>query len=210
MYLEFCNYNKSYVDDVRHQIKLIFEAIDIGINGLSIPFYLANRMSEDLSPLDVSISCPVDYPTGTGSKKVRLHETLSIAKTYVNTIDLVLNPILAKEDKLFDLMKEIEAHIRVCNDYQCTLRVIIHHNLYSLQRNITLARVIEDAGCKFIIPSAGFHNDDIYDNLLTSKIIENKTSIKSICNGYIWLGDQYKTVIDSEVYGLRIYSLNIL
>tara|TARA_R110002020_G_scaffold345153_1_gene559188 strand:- start:517 stop:1149 length:633 start_codon:yes stop_codon:yes gene_type:complete len=210
MYLEFCNYNKSYVNDIDYQTRELFDAIDLGINGLSIPFYLANRMSEDLAPLDICISCPIDYPTGTGSKKVRLHETLAVSKTYVNTVDLVLNPLLVKEDRLLDLKDEIQAHLRVCNDYGCTLRVIIHHNLYSLQRNISLARVVEDAGCEFIIPSAGFHNDDIYDNLLTSKIIENKTSIKSICNGYIWLQEQYNTVIDSEVYGLRIYSLNIL
>ena len=88
MYLEFCNYNKSYVNDIDYQTRELFDAIDLGINGLSIPFYLANRMSEDLAPLDICISCPIDYPTGTGSKKVRLHETLAVSKTYVNTVDL--------------------------------------------------------------------------------------------------------------------------
>ena len=210
MYLEFCNYNKSYVNNIDYQIKQIFEAIDLGMNGISIPLYLANRMSEDLSGLDISVSCPVDYPTGTGGKKIRTHETLSIAKTYVNTIDLVLNPILVKEEKLLELKKEVRTHIKICNDYNCTLRVILHHNLYPLQQVITLARIVEDAGCNFVIPSAGFHNDDIYDNLLTAKIIENKTSIKSICNGYIWLDEQYKTVCDADIFGLRIYSLNIL
>tara|TARA_R110000744_G_scaffold200354_1_gene319490 strand:- start:5632 stop:6264 length:633 start_codon:yes stop_codon:yes gene_type:complete len=209
MYLEFCNYNKSYVNDIAYQIKEIFEAIDLGVNGLSMPSYLANRMSEDLAPLDISVSCPVDYPTGISSKKVRIHETLSIAKTYVSDIDLVLNPVLVKEDKLLDLKEEIEVHLNICKDYGSTLRVIIHHSLYSLRKNVSLARIIEDAGCEFIIPSAGFHNDDIYDNLLTSKIIEDKTSVKSICNGYIWLDEQYQTVIKSKIHGLRIYSLNI-
>ena len=210
MYLEFCNYNKSYVNEIADQVKEIFEAIDLGFNGISLPSYLANRMSEELSSLDISMSCPVDYPIGTSSKKVRIHETLSIAKTYINAIDLVLNPILVKEDKLLDLKKEIEIHLNICRDYGATLRIIIHHNLYSLRKNISLARVIEDAGCEFIIPSAGFHNDDIYDNLLTSKVIEDKTSVKSICNGYIWLNDQYQTAIESKIHGLRLYSLNIL
>jgi|TARA_Y100000593_G_scaffold57686_1_gene107294 deoxyribose-phosphate aldolase len=210
MYLEFCNYNKSYVNDINSQVKEVFEAIDLGLKGVAIPLYLANRMSEDLSHLDITVACPVDYPTGTGGKKVRLHETLSIAKTYVNTIDLVLNPLLVKEEKLLDLRKEIESHIRVCKDYNSTLRVIIHHNLYPLDKSLSLARIVEDAGGDTIIPSAGFHNDDIFDNLLTAKLIENKTSIKSICNGYIWLEDQYNMVIESKVHGLRIYSLNML
>ena len=210
MHLEFCNYNKPYFDDLDEQRREIFDAIQAGFSGVCLPLYLLRDIREYISGIDMSFACPVDFPNGTGDKKLREHETLSCLKSQANTIDLVLNPFLIKERKYDKIVKEISTHKRMCNDYDATLRIIIHHNLYIMREAIAIARLVEDTGCRYIIPSSGYHNDDIYDNLMIANAIEQKTRVKVISNGYIWLKKQYVTAINSKIFGLRLYSLNLL
>ena len=61
-----------------------------------------------------------------------------------------------------------------------------------------------------MLPSSGFHNDDIYDNLLVSNSIESNTGLQVISNGYIWLEKQYEAAIGSGIFGLRLYNFQLL
>ena len=86
---------------------------------------------------------------------------------------------------------------------------MLQHSLYPMAESIALALLMEDCGVSYCLPASGFHNDDVYDNLLICSAIEEKTSIKTICNGHIWLEKQYNSVIRRDIFGLRVYSLNL-
>ena len=45
---------------------------------------------------------------------------------------------------------------------------------------------------------------------MIANAIEQKTRVKVISNGYIWLKKQYVTAINSKIFGLRLYSLKLL
>ena len=84
------------------------------------------------------------------------------------------------------------------------------HNLHALKDSLALARFMQDLGVPYILPASGFHNDDMYDNLVLCSSIEEKTDIKTIFNGHIWLESQYNQTIQSNIFGLRLYSFNLL
>jgi deoxyribose-phosphate aldolase len=207
VYLEYCNYNRAFIENKDEYIGEIYSAISLGFSGLSIPLHILRELNRELRGIPINVSTDIDYPTGTSDAKVRLHESLTSLRAGAKSVDLVLNPFLSNNEEYYKILKELETHCRACDDYGAKLRAILHHNLYDLTRCVSLARVVEDSGCEYIIPSSGFHNDDIYDNLLTSKTIESKTDIKVISNGYIWLKKQYEAAINSNIFGLRLYSL---
>ena len=208
MFLEFCNYNKTYADTQKEQIAEVFSAIDANFDGIAVSLNVLRQISDLLRDIPISISTTTDFPQGRADKKLRMHETIIGLKSGANKIDLVANPFLIDDARFYDFCKDIKSHKRACDDYGADLRVIINHNLYSLRKNISIARMVEDAGALFIIPAAGFHNDDIYDNILTCNAIESHTSIKTVCNGYIWLEKQYLAAINADIFGLRLYNLH--
>jgi deoxyribose-phosphate aldolase len=210
MFLEFCNYNSSSATTSEHQVKEVFKAIDLGVDGIAVPLYVLRKICPFLKGIPMSIATSSDFPNGYGDRKLRVHETLTALKSGANKIDLVASPFFIKDERYLDLLEDLKTHKRACDDHGAELRVIINHGLYPLKKSIGIAHVIEDSGAKFVIPASGFHNDDIYDNLLAAASIESKTGLMAISNGYIWLEKQYKAAIESGIFGLRVYNFHLL
>tara|TARA_R110000824_G_scaffold128568_4_gene289555 strand:- start:62722 stop:63354 length:633 start_codon:yes stop_codon:yes gene_type:complete len=210
MFLEFCNYNNSFATTSEHQVKEIFKAIDLDLGGIAVPLYVLRQVYPFLKGIPISIATSSDFPNGYGDRKLRLHETLTALKSGANKIDLVASPFLIKDERYLELLEDLKTHKRACDDHGADLRVIINHNLYPLKKNISIAHIIEDSGALFVIPASGFHNDDIYDNLVTATSIESKTGLRVISNGYIWLEKQYKAAVESGIFGLRVYNFHLL
>ena len=209
MYLEFCNYNSSHYKNTESQTRDIFDAVSIGFHAVGIPQYLLKQVCTFLSATTVDVAVPIDFPTGTSDKKVREHEVLVCLKRGADFIDVPINPYLIKDRKYDSIEKEIKTFSRMCADYGSELRIMLQHNLYPMSESMAIARLAQDLGVNYILPASGFHNDDIYDNLLLCSNIEQKTNINTICNGHIWLEKQYNSVIRANIFGLRVYSLNL-
>jgi len=207
MFLEFCNYNTSFEKSKDEYIEEIFNAIELGFSGVCISLPILRDMREYLSGCELTIATEVDYPRGLSDKKVRMHETLLCLKSGANLIDIPVNPILIQNEEYSKISEEIVSLRRACSDYNSTLRIIIDHNKYELSKVVALNKLFEDCEIEYVLPSSGYHNDDIYDNLIACTAIEARTNVKCICNGYIWLKKHYDYVVKSGVFGLRIYSL---
>lgn len=209
MYLEYCTYNKSFIEDIDKQSQKLFRAIDLKFDGIAIPLYLLREVKKYFSDLSIVIATPVDYPNGTSDKKVRQHETVVALQSGASAIDLVANPYLIKKNKYRALEEEALTHLRICEDYEADLRVILNYDLHNGKQIGKVADILKNAGVEFIIPSAGFQRDDIYNNLLMSTTIEKHSNLNVIASGQIWLEKQYMTAIQTKIFGLRLYSLNI-
>jgi hypothetical protein len=66
-----------------------------------------------------------------------------------------------------------------------------------------------DLGVEIAFPTFGYHHDDFVDNIVNSKIIETKTEMSTIFNGYVWRQDQLDTINKAEIFGLRLYDLKL-
>jgi len=156
------------------------------------------------------VSCPIDYPFGTGDGKVRQHEALVALKSGVNTIDLVMNPFLFKTKSQSSIKKDIVPILKMIKEYDADFRIILNYDLYEPEESMCVIKILEEVGVKTIIPSSGFRNDDIFENLLFCGNVEKETTIKTICSGRMWLQKHYKAAINSGLFGLRAYSLTNL
>ena len=121
-----------------------------------------------------------------------------------NSGDIVLDVVLtdhgrkqmAKGDGSFQITK-----FALCDEE-------INYELYDTQDAIEVCGMLADVGVDAIIPSAGFSNDDIFDNIMFCKILEEDLGIPSICTGRMWLDKHYKAALNSQISGIRAYCLS--
>jgi deoxyribose-phosphate aldolase len=210
MYLEFCNYNNSHFEKLEDQTRQIFEAVSLGFSGVAVPTYLLKEVATYFSNTSIDVATVIDFPNGTSDRKIRQHEMLVSLRAAADFIDVPINPYLVRDRKYSKIEAEIKTLMRMCKDYGAEPRMMIQHNLHTLKGSLALARLMQDLGVPYILPASGFHNDDMYDNLVLCSAIEEKTDIKTIFNGHIWLENQYSNAVKSNIFGLRLYSFNLL
>ncbi len=206
MYIEYCNYNK-YIDDYAKEIKDIFRAIEHGLDGIAVPIHLIREMREYL-PSNLVVAAPLDYPCGLSSSRVRYHMALNSIKSGANALDYVPNHYFLK-NKFVELKKEIETILAICDDNNATLRVFLDYRR-SVGNVITIAEIFNSIGVNLVFPTTGYHHDDFFDNIINSKMIEEHTNCSVIFNGYMWKKDQLEFATDCNIFGLRLYNLELL
>ena len=205
MYREYCNYNQSLIN-VKTEIPKLFNIVDSGvIDGVAVPLYFLKEIFSYLPP-GMTIACPVGYPFGTTSPKIKLHESLGAIRSGATAIDLVFNPFFLQEKKYKQFFEEIETHKKICEEYGSTLRLVLDHNIIGLNKTLKLSRLLRQIEIDFLIPSISYHHDDIYDNILLCHFIEEETQISTIFSGYAWLPKHYKAIMETDIFGARFFS----
>ena len=185
MFFEYCCYNKNLIEDVDAELMNIFKAIGSGFIGVAVPFHILRQVSQEILLVpEMSVACPIDYPLGAGDKKVRQHESIVALKSGANCIDLTMSPYLFKKKSKAAIAKDIIPIYNICVDYNAELRVIINYELYDQADAVDVCKILKDLGVDTIIPSSGFSNDDIFDNIMFCNILEKE--------GYNW-----NTVVDA-------------
>ncbi len=209
MFFEYCCYNKNLIEDVDKEISTIFNAIGSGFAGVAAPLHVLRQISQEILIIpDMLISCPIDYPLGCGDRKVRQHESVVGLKSGANCLDLVMNPYLFKKQSVNAISKDIFPIMEICSNYNSELRIIINYDLYEQDDCIKVCEILRGLGVETVIPSAGFSNDDIFENLLFCNILEKKLEMSAICTGRMWLEKHYNAALNSQISGLRAYSLS--
>ena len=205
MYIEYCNYNKN-ISSYDEEMKKIYQAIKLELNGLALPIHMIRSMKEYL-PDDIILATSIDYPCGLSSSKVRYNMAINSLKSGANCIDYVPNDYFLKE-KFTELKKEILTIINICQDYEATLRLFLDYRKSS--NIITLSQIFNEMGIDIMFPTVGYHHDDFFDNLINSKLIEDSSNTSVIFNGYMWKKEQIEFLKQAEIFGMRIYNLELL
>jgi deoxyribose-phosphate aldolase len=208
MFFEYCCYNKNLIEDVDAELMNIFKAIGSGFIGVAVPFHILRQVSQEILLVpEISVACPIDYPLGAGDKKVRQHESIVALKSGANCIDLSMSPYLFKKKSKAAIAKDIIPIYNICVDYNAELRVIINYELYDQKEAVDVCKILKDLGVDAIIPSSGFSNDNIFDNIMFCNALEKEVGISAVCTGRMWLDKHYKAALSSEISCLRAYSL---
>ena len=207
MYVEYCLYNK-YIEDYSIELDTIFRAIDAGIDGVAVPIHLLRKI-KPFMPNDIALATAIDYPLGYSSSKVKINATLDSVKCGASAIDYVANNFFLKND-FPKLEHEIKNCIGICKDYGATFRIFLEYNRSNLKDLIPIVKMYYKFGADACFPTIGYHHDDFMDNIINGKILEHKTNMPIIFNGFIWKKDQFKKVLHNNFFGIRLYNLNFL
>ena len=113
-----------------------------------------------------------------------------------------------KYDKIRKEISSIKSNFPILN-----IRYILDYRKYNHSILSKLSSILKDNNINIIYPSSGFFIDNIYDNILASKYLEEKSKINCILNGNLWTKEHIDLIIKSKPLGLsvqHIHSLHLL
>lgn len=205
MYREYCVYNKV-IDNYDKELSRVFKAMDKGIEGIATPVYLIKQIREFI-PNTMTIAAPVDYPLGYSSTETRKQIAIHALKSGANALDYVPNHYFFKH-RFVELKNEIKTIVRLCEEHSASFRIFLDYHRYSSL--INTAKIFKEMGVEIVFPTIGYHHDDFTDNFINSKLIEKKTDLSVIFNGYVWNQKQFDQIKKSNLFGVRFYNSKFL
>jgi hypothetical protein len=93
------------------------------------------------------------------------------------------------------------------------IRYILDYRKFNHNILHKFCSILKENNINVIYPSNGFFLDNIYDNIVASKYLEQKSGVSSIFSGNIWTKDHIELIIKSNLYGIsleHIHSLNLV
>lgn len=208
MLLEYAYHDIINGDNESKQI--LSDLIKFPIDAISVlPPYL--KLAKTIVPDYIKISTPIDFPLGIMDSKTR-YDTIDICiKNGAKIIDLVC-PVYYLCNRKYDKFREdIKNNSELCRKYGVEIRYILEYRIYSYDLLYKMAQILVSYGISAAYPSTGYLLDDINDNILASVLINKKVAdINMICNGNIWNNSQLSLVQKTNLYGLRVNSINAL
>jgi len=202
MYKELNVFDKDITEE--QAIESIFKAIHRGFDSICLPLqYLS--LIKDMIPGSIQLTCPIDYPYGLSSSKVRQHATLSAIRNGADIVNLVVNPVYIVNYKQDKLEKDLFANKTICDKNNIDFRVMLEYRQHRVEDIKKILDILKKLKITEIYPSTGHFLDEATDNIAMAKVIKSyyKKS-KIITNGNMWHTDHIELAQKNKVYGISI------
>lgn len=203
MYTEYACYDETNQDIVQAKV---FTALSCGVQGISVPSILLGKIAPSI-PHGITLSCPIDWPLGASSVSIRNHSVISSIHQGATAIDLVSNRILYANN-FDDYLLDLESNIKICEDNNVTLRVMIRYRHLENDEFANVCRTLQKLGVEYVLPATGYEVDNWTDNMLICGSIQKAFGIGCITNGSIFLDKHYEAIKKAGIYGMRLKNIN--
>lgn len=173
------------------------------------PYYLSKIV--DLVNDAIKLGIVIDYPYGLGNYTSRHHAVVSACKQNIQILELVVNPIVIRNNERKNLIQDIKTAKTVCDDRNIELRIMLDYRMFSDRLIFATVELCSCLGVTKFVSSTGQFVDDFYDNLLICGMIQNKfPSTQCILNSS-FCSDLYLEQSKSHnIYGIRLKSFLFL
>lgn len=202
--------NLYYNTDKVNNKELIIKGLNHKIDGIiSCPTNLIEF--REIVPKNIKLICMVDYPYGLSGTSCRQHCCIEAIKHGASDIDLVINHHHLKQQNITAIKKDIAVHQKICDENKVNLRIMLESRICEDKFINSSVRAIYNLGLHEFLLSTGMLLEDYLDNLTMAAILKKKMAdIKVICTANIWYEEQYKKVLKSGIYGVRLNFVNNL
>jgi len=205
MITEFSTYDIATSDE---ELKDLLKNI-IELNPQTVcVFYHHIKLAKNNLPEHIKISTPIDYPLGTSDTKTRLSAIDSSIKQGADIINLVAPSYYLCNRKYDKFRDDIKQAVELCQKNNVKLRYILEYRTFTYDLLYKVSQILSVSGIDTIYPSTGYLLDDISDNILASALINKKVPINIICNGNIWNSNQVKNIYKTNIFGIKVNSIN--
>jgi len=205
-YIEYACYDEpdSYI--VKRNV---FEAIEYGAGGISIPSIHFGAIAEYI-PDGVALSCPIDFPDGYLKPKQRIGESINAIKMGATALDLVVNYSLFKNGKELEFIKDIEAHSNLCWGHNVTLRAIVDYRNMNIPEFKQIFKILSQNGVDFAFCSNGRFITDCIDDMVMCMYMKEEFGVETIANSNMYLESHFNQAVDSGIFGIRFNNINAM
>lgn len=207
MIIEFSSYDLATNDE---ELKEIFKKVSVHKPDTVCVFLNNIKLAKNHLPENTKISTPIDYPLGTSDTKTRLSLIDSSIKNGASIVNVVAQPHYLCNRKYEKFRDDIKFIYDLCHKSNVELRYILEYRIFTYELLYKVAQILLTNDIKVIYPSTGYLLDDINDNIIATALINKKVPINIICNGNVWNISQINNINKSNLYGIKINSINAL
>ena len=111
---------------------------------------------------------------------------------------------------MFSIMKDLNTCLTASSTRDMSLRPVIEYRVSDERFVFDLCKEIASLGIREIVIGTGALVDDLIDNIILSKLIEEKIGLEVISCSPILCKDHYDMFLDSEISGIRVKSFRLL
>ena len=167
------------------------------------------KLIRAMVPDNIAISTPIDFPMGISDSKSRIYQIEFAAKNGANKVDILVPTHSVCNRKYDKLRDDIKLSNELCQKLNLSIRYILEYRVSTYDTLYKIAQILGSYGITEVFPSSGYMLDNIMDNILAGVMINKKVSnINIICNGNVWNDTQIDNIIKTNLYGLRVHSIN--
>jgi len=188
----------------------IFEGSERRVDQICTPSGIVPRIDESFIREYCNFSGIVDFPYGISETRIRVHEILLCEKRGIKTIDLVINRHDLESSNLFAIRKDFKTCYEACRVNKIHIRPVIEYRLAEPMFIEELCFSLRENGASEIVLGTGSMVDDVLDNIISSKLIEDKLGLSVISCSPILSSDHYNMFYESKIHGIRVKSYKIL
>jgi deoxyribose-phosphate aldolase len=188
----------------------IFEASTNNVDQICTPSGLIPRIGEEFIRDHCDFSAIIDFPYGISETKIRIHEILLCQSRGVKTIDLVINRYDTEDGNLHPIRKDFKICHEICKGKGLRIRPVVEYRLADNEFLPELCLLLRENGADEIVLGTGSVVDDILDNIICSRLIEENLDINIVSCFPVLSQGHYDMFNSSKIHGIRIKSYKIL
>lgn len=146
------------------------------------------------------INTYIDYPLGTSTSYIRLKCIEDVMNT--SGILSIQAPAHFLINRKYEAIRKEIREIKSIIPINTQLRFIIDYRQFNHNILQKFCSILKENQINIVYGSSGFFIDNIYDHIMATKYLEDKTNISCICNGNVWTKEHIELIIKSNIYGI--------
>lgn len=190
--------------DIKNNINIIstMPVSDILCNIHNIKYIRKNTKET------TKIGCLVDYPLSSCCL-YRRQDLINDAIDYGAGSVSISIPFYYMINRKYDkIVEDINKNYELCKKRNVHLKYILEYRKFEHSLLAKICELLIRNGVDTIYASTGFFLDNIEDNILACAYLNQKTKIKTIVNGNIWLPLHVDAALKIKPYGISINNIS--
>lgn len=205
-YIEYALYDLDFNED---EIKNSVEAaIELGVDCISVPFFLTKFCKNLTKNTKTSISNAIDYPLGISDIKSRNNAIVNAIENGAEKIEIVIQNSYLSCKKYDKLRQDIKSNYDICFSKNIPIYYYLEYRVFTHQSLIKACNLLLEIPINNVYVSSGYMLDNVEDNMIATMLLQEKTNIKPIFTTDIWTKKHVELLIKNKIDRFRFKSLN--
>lgn len=189
--------------DIKQNIETLIQKTSTN-RVITLPYY-AKYIKKNFPNLLVGSF--IDYPISSHDN-LRYEQIKDILKLQIDYLAITIQFYYLVNRKYDKIRYDIKKNLELCENKQ--LIYILEYRKFDHQILSKACEILLSCGITTIYPSTGFFLDNLDDNIIACKYLNNQTGINTIVNGNAWTPKHMEQIKNSKLYGFSSNSIHSL
>jgi deoxyribose-phosphate aldolase len=201
-------YNLCDLDSSDAEIKeKITKAIDFGIRSICVPYGYTKLCRSLTKNTTIIVANAIDYPLGLSDTGSRNNLISNAINNGAQKINVVIQNIYLANRKYDKIREDVQSNYKICQDKNVEITYYLEYRIFTHQALIKACLLLLENNINKVYVSTGYMIDNPEDNIIAAVLLNEKSKIKTVFNGNIWLKKHIDNLKKNHIMNISTNSL---